>query len=148
MHPDTSLNTELHLQKLHRWLTAGGLSALLGTGAYFVPYGIIMMVLIVAAVVFTPYMLWSLYQCRRFGWIAAFGVLVLLPALLAVALSPGGVAGFLLAMLPLFNFYLFTWVLRHAVGEWLENLRGQRMLRQQEQRAEADARLAGFHTFR
>lgn len=145
---DTSLRTEWHLQKLHRWLTASGLSALLGTGAYVMPYGIIMMVLILAAIVFTPFMLWSLYQCGRNGWIAAFGVMVLLPALLALALSPGGVASFLLAILPLFNFYVYTWVLRHSVGDWLENLRGKRILRQQERRAESEAELAGLHTFR
>jgi len=117
----------MRLRELHRWLTYEGASAGLGGTAFVVPYGIIFLALKVAAVVFTPYLLLRLYQCGRYGWMIAFGLLVGVPAIMALANGGPGVGAFVLSILPLFMFYLYTWVLRHCVGEWLEDLQWRRI---------------------
>lgn len=114
-----------YLTELHRGLTLGGSSWILGGSAVFLPYGIVFLLLIVAAIAFSPYMLWRLYKCGRKGWLAGFAVTVLVPAALALVLSPGGLSGYLLGATPLITFYIYTWILRLSVSEWLDNLKWQ-----------------------
>lgn len=117
---------EYRLQHLHRWLTAGGSSGALAGTAFFIPYGIVLTLLKWAAVIFAPYMLWRLAQSKRFGWIAAFMFVVGLPLGFSMITQPQGVGGFIISVVPLFTFYSYTWLLRHTVAEWLEELRWQR----------------------
>lgn len=129
-HPDPDVYVapleERRLQELHRWLTWEGISSGLSGLAFVVPYGLVFMGLKWSAIIFTPYMLWRLYQAGRFGWITGFGVAVGLPALLVFSLRPGGVPGFVFSMFPLASFYFYTWLLRYTVGEWLETMRWER----------------------
>lgn len=113
------------LQQLHRWLTVGGSSGAFAGAAFFLPYGIVFMMLKWSAVVFAPYMLWRLAQSRRYGWIAAFVLVVGLPLGFSLIAQPQGVSSFLFSILPLLTFYTYTWLLRHSVGERLEELRWQ-----------------------
>lgn len=115
----------MRLRELHRWLTLEGSSAALVGGGFVMPYGYIIGLLVLGAIIFTPYMLRRLYQVRRFGWIAGFGVFVGLPVLVALGISTGVVLGYVLWVLPLLFFYIYTWTLRLAVGGWLEDLSWQ-----------------------
>lgn len=123
----TIYEDETHLRELHRWLTIGGSSGVLSGGAFFVPYGPIVMLLVAAAILFTPYLLWRLAQVRRYGWIVGFVLTVGLPALIGLYVTLSGLAGFFVAILPLVAFYAYTWLLRSSVGAWLEALRWKRL---------------------
>ncbi len=113
---------ESRLRELHRWLTYEGLSAMLTTLMFFDPAGIVFVLLIGAAIIFTPYMLLRLYQTGHYGWMIGFAVTVGIPSLLLLIIRPDGVAAFALSMLTLATFYLYTWLLRYTVGEWLVEL--------------------------
>ena len=120
---------ESRLQELHRWLTLEGMTIGFGTFGFFLPMGLIFMLLKWGAIAFTPYMLWRLYQSRRFGWIGAFVLFVGIPAGLMLSRSEPGISnisGYFIYMLPLVTFYAYTWILRYSVGEWLEELKWKR----------------------
>ena len=111
------------LQELHRWLTLEGSTCILGGTGFYFPMGIVFLVLKWGAILFTPFMLWRLYQLRKTGWIIGFVVFVGTPLVASFFLPRMSTFGFLTSMMPLVVFYLYTWILRFQVGEWLEELR-------------------------
>lgn len=128
---------QMRLQDLHRWLTLEGSSITLGSFAFIVPYGIVFLILKWGAVLFTPYLIWQLYKCKRYTWLIGFLIFVAVPGIFSIFLSQGGfstVSGFLLGVLPLVTFYIYTWTLRYAVGEWLEEIRWIRLERAKQRR--------------
>lgn len=115
---------QYRLRQLHKWLTREVSSSGLVFGAFILPPRFIGLLLVIAAVVFTPYMLRTLYRLERFGWIKGFFIVVGIPFLLCF-IPAAGYLNWFLASLPLITFYLYTWALRHTAGEWLEELRWQ-----------------------
>ena len=73
-----------------------------------------------AAVIFAPFMLWVMYQERKFAWIAWFGVIVTVPliAMVAVDFEAPWTSIFGLCLLALF--YIYCFFLRAAVRDWDE----------------------------
>lgn len=126
MYPTFLSGDEARLRRLHHWLTLEGSSVVLGSFVFFLPFGLVYTVLKWGAILFTPYMVWTLVQCRQYGWVAGFAVVVGIPAVFGFFAETTTVGGFILSMLPLFMFYVYTWVLRHRVGEWMEELRWKR----------------------
>ena len=110
------------LQALHHWLTLEGWAGVGGLIGFWLPTALLAGVLGLAAVVFTPVLVASLWRLRRFGWLAAFGVLVGGTALgtLALGAAWGGLGGALV----LLAFYTYTWVLKLAVAEWVREVEG------------------------
>ena len=124
--PRGSTSAEQHnLEHLHRWLTIGSSSGAFAGAVFFLPYGLVFMVLKWAAVLFSPYVLWRLIKAKRYGWITAFVLLVGLPVGFSLFARPDTVSGVIFSALPLLTFYGYTLALRHSVGEWLEELRWQ-----------------------
>ena len=114
------------LQQLHRWLTIGGGSMMLGGSALILPMGIVMMVMLWGAVLFAPFMLWQLYQLQKRGWILGFLIVVGVPLIGSFFVDRVSVFGMILSMLPLVMFFGYTWLLRQYVSGWLEELRWKR----------------------
>lgn len=109
-----------NLESLHQWLAYELSSAGLSGLAFLLPYRYVVLLLKLAAFIFTPYMLWRLFKAGRFGWIAGFFITVGLPFLYGQRADPTGIiTGFLLSILPLITFYLYTWALRLHLSEWL-----------------------------
>ena len=111
------------LQELHRWLTWSGGSMTFGGTALILPMGIVVSALTWAAILFTPFLLWKLYQVQKTGWIIGFLVMVGGPLALSFFAEKVSVLGIILATMPILMFYLYTWTLRHYVGEWIEEIR-------------------------
>ena len=119
---------EANLADLHKWLTYELATAPVGILAFAAP-GFLITIVLYAAILFSPYLIWRLAQVKRYGWIAAFLLLVGLPFAIRFIFKPEMVGDFLLTWLPLINFYLFTFVLRHSVSGWLEELKWKRQNR-------------------
>jgi len=85
---------------------------------YFLPINFVYL-LTLAAILFTPYMLYVLYEEKKIGWIVSFVVIVLIPSVLIVFFYSDL---FLLLLLP---FYLYCFLLRFEVKNWLSEKRAR-----------------------
>ena len=77
---------------------------------------------ILAAILFTPFMIHVLLKEKKTGWIVMFIVIVIIPAILFIllALQFELAAGLLLVPIALFYFYCF--LLRFTVNGWVREL--------------------------
>lgn len=105
------------LEKLYKYLNYEVSSSLLYLASWFIPMFIPLLIL--AAVIFTPFMLYVLYIQNKKGWITAFVVLVILPVVIVSIYAP------LLAMIALAPFYFFCFVLRIEVKGWITEMRAR-----------------------
>lgn len=119
---------EYALRKLHYWLRYEGLTPILGGGAFWLPYSLITTALIILAALFTPYLLWHLAKAKWYRAIAVFITVVCVPFLAALLAETDLSMGFLLSMVPLVCFYLYTWTLRFVIGEQLREAATVRQL--------------------
>lgn len=108
------------IRRLYYWLSYHRYTGFLYGGLLYVPYKVILFILVALAVVFAPYMLYVLYSNGRRGWLAAFAVVVGIPAVLAFVIPASGlVAAAVLHLFPLLTFYFYCYALRFSVGEWV-----------------------------
>lgn len=127
---------EYSLKQLHYWLRYEGLTGLLGGTVMWLPYGVVMSILIMMAVVFTPYMLWHLWTARWYKSIAVFPIVTGIPVLLAmISTDDISIGNYFLTVVPLVFFYLYTWSLRYVIGERLSEIEAVRSFEMQRQRA-------------
>ena len=83
-------------------------------------FSLILKIIIVACILFVPFMLYVLYLHDKKIWIAGFALLMavsLLPSVFINFESP--VTGYLMNHLPLFSFLIFCWALNLKTGEWI-----------------------------
>ncbi|MEN8193470.1 MAG: hypothetical protein ABFS12_11680 [Bacteroidota bacterium] len=83
---------------------------------------LVVSLLIFAAAVFSPYMLYILFQEKRHGWIATFILIVLIPLLFFLVFAP---KLFFLVLMP---FYFYCYVLRMVVYDWIQERNARRNL--------------------
>lgn len=125
----TACEEENALRQLHYWLRYEGMAPLLGGSAFFIPYGIVMVVLVALAVVFTPYMLFQLWRARWLKSILAFALIVLVPVVGCRFVSADDtLVRFFLTYGPLVPFFIYTWGLRLVLGEKLAEVTAVRHL--------------------
>ena len=83
-------------------------------------FSLILKIIIVACILFVPYMLYVLHLHDKKIWIAGFALLMavsLLPSVFIDFESP--VTVYLMNYLPLFSFLIFCWALNLKAGEWI-----------------------------
>ncbi|MFQ5568586.1 MAG: hypothetical protein ACE5G0_02860 [Rhodothermales bacterium] len=117
------LEVPFTLERLHVWLKYEISTAFLFVIVFFAPYNLVLIVLVGIAVLFTPFMLITLYRAQRTSWVVAFLVLVGVPTVLGFVGSEDRLLNYFFRTLPLILFFTYCWCLRHAVGEWLEEKR-------------------------
>ena len=83
--------------------------------------------LILAAILFTPFMLFVLYKEERIGWIITFVLSVIFPLVLLVIFAK---QLFFLFMIP---FYFYCFVLRMVVKDWIQEKNAKYELQKQMQ---------------
>jgi len=114
---------EHSLSQLQYLLQYEKYSWIAGAGIVWMPYGLIMVGLLILAVLFTPFMLWHLYKAKWYKSISIFLAVVILPLIVSQLFDTGNaVADFLLMVLPLFTFYCYTWVLSYVIGNYLNEI--------------------------
>ncbi|MDA3861603.1 MAG: hypothetical protein PF445_10285 [Melioribacteraceae bacterium] len=105
------------LEKLYKYLNYEVSSSVLYIGSWFIP--IFIPLLILAAIVFTPFMLFVLYKENKKGWIIFFVVTTIIPIILLTFLYP------ILLMLGLIPFYFFCFILRMEAKGWITEMRAR-----------------------
>ncbi len=128
MTPDTLLDhavsaDEDALRQLHRWLTYEGLTSVAAALVWALP-GVLGYMLAGSALLFTPYLVWRLAQAGWHRALGVFGGLVVAPTLVL-----GASLGAMGLWIGLALFYLYTWGLRHVVGEHLHEAAWMRVYR-------------------
>jgi hypothetical protein len=93
-------------------------------------------VIIGAAILFTPYMIFVLIKERKFGWIIMFFLVVVLPypiLYLIVGdyiLLPGWM------LLPIIPFYFYCFIIKFSVEDWLREYTWEQQLIEQRRESE------------
>ena len=105
------------LDRLRQWLTAESYAGVGALAVVFLPFQWVIVVLALAAVVFTPILVLNLWALRQTGWLVGFAVWVGGAALILTILS-GSLVGGLRSGVVLFAFYSYTWALKLTVSEW------------------------------
>lgn len=108
--------------------------------------GFLIFFLIVAALVFTPFMLYVLYKENKNGWIVFFFILIVVPFILSIIfhLTVSFVFPWYLIVLALFYFYCF--LLRIEVNNWMRERRSklQYIIEKQKRQNETEVFMSKF----
>jgi hypothetical protein len=77
---------------------------------------------IIAATLFTPYMLYIFYRLRKIAWIISFVIVVIIPFIIftIIGLKVGYLAAFVL--IPLGFFYFYCFILKFSVSDQLKEI--------------------------
>lgn len=122
-----SLATNYRLQSLKKWLNFELPGIVLFAISFF--FHIALTFLQGAALIFTPYLLYVLFMERRYGWMAAFGLGVVIPSLVIFYLfgAPVIAGNPLLAgsqiiagYVPLAFFFSYCYILKLSIPAMLE----------------------------
>ena len=115
---------ESSLSSLYYWLQYEKHSWILGSGIGWLPYSIVLMIVSIAAIIFTPYMLWHLFRAKWYKAIITFCSIVILPFVIHQVIQIDNSAiSFSLGILPLVTFYFYTYVISYLIGEHLNKLK-------------------------
>jgi hypothetical protein len=94
-------------------------------------YPINLYIIIIAAILFTPYMLYVLIKERKYGWIVMFFLVVVLPYPVLYfiigdyILLPGWM------LLPIIPFYFYCFIIKFSVEDWLREYSWEQKLIEQ-----------------
>lgn len=122
-----------NLEKMSRYLNYELSTAVL----YFLSYawGFTLILSIIAATLFTPFLLFVLFKEKKFAWLISFIISVIIPFIVCIILGLhyGHLAAFIL--IPLGFFYLFCFVFKYSVNDRLTDLKAREELnRKREER--------------
>lgn len=77
---------------------------------------------IIAALVFTPFMINVLYKRSEYGWIALFGIMIVLPVIILTIIAFPINSTLPLLLIPLPFFYLYCFLLKFSVNNWVRDM--------------------------
>jgi hypothetical protein len=94
-------------------------------------YPINLYVIIIVAILFTPYMIYVLIKERKYGWIAIFFFMVVLPYPVLYKIIGDYIllSGWML--LPIIPFYLYCFLIKFSVDDWLREYSAEQQLMEQ-----------------
>jgi hypothetical protein len=110
------------LRDLHSWLTRASMSGVLIVAIVVFPMEIVIMSLCLFALGFSVYILRTLIQLGKKGWVLTYFILIGIPFLVCLIPDESGLAINALWFIPLVLFYFYCWLLRYGVKEWLSDL--------------------------
>jgi hypothetical protein len=117
---DLLSSEQYYLGRLSRYLNYELSSSVL----YFLSYagGVPLILAIIAATLFAPFMLFVLFRLRKTAWIVSFIIVVILPFIICIilGLKVGYLSAFIL--IPLGFFYFYCFILKLTVNEQLKEV--------------------------
>lgn len=124
---------ESSLSSLYYWLQYEKHTWILGSGIGWLPYSLVAMVVSIAALIFTPYMLWHLFKAGWYTSIIFFCLIIGVPFFIYQSVEfDNSSLSFALGAFPLFTFYCYTYVISYLIGEHLNKLRAKRRWKKEE----------------
>jgi hypothetical protein len=93
-------------------------------------------IIIIAATLFTPYMIYVLFKERKYGWIILFFLVIVMPypvLYLIIGdyiLLPGWM------LLPIIPFYFYCFIIKFSVEDWLREYTWEQQLVEQRRESE------------
>lgn len=78
-----------------------------------------LVIIAVAAVLFTPFIFKVLIKEKKYGWIITFFAMIILPLLFAYILFRDALFFEAIILLPLGQFYLYCYLIKFEVDKWL-----------------------------
>ena len=86
---------------------------------FWIPYvaGLVMFLAVIGG---SYFMLKTFYTDKRYGWLAAYSILVVLPFLLGQIISSYGIISVIISLLPLLAFFLLSMLLKYTINDWME----------------------------
>ena len=88
-------------------------------------------IIIAAAILFTPYMLYVLIKERKYGWIVIFFLMVVLPYPVIYLIIGEYILLTAWLLLPVIPFYLFCFLIKFSVDDWLREYNWEQQLIEQ-----------------
>jgi hypothetical protein len=95
-----------------------------------------LVIIAVAAVLFTPYIFKVLMKEKKYGWIIIFFAMVILPLLFAYILFRDALFFEAIILLPLGSFYFYCYLIKFEVDKWLNEYSWHQERLQQKKEAE------------
>ena len=86
---------------------------------------------IIAAIVFTPYMMYVLIKEKRYVWIAIFFFMVVLPYPVLYLTNIENILLTAWMLLPIILFYLYCFLIKYSVVDWLREYSAEQQLIEQ-----------------
>jgi hypothetical protein len=80
---------------------------------------------IIAAVVFTPFLIYVLYRNRKYLWLILFFALIVFPPLIIYLTNIKGMFLSVVLYIELGLFYFYCFVLRFVVADWVEDMKAR-----------------------
>lgn len=114
---DSSLKGSRKLKSLRKWLNIELPGVILFGISFF--YNIAFSVFIIAAAMFTPYMIYVLAIEQRYVWIIFFAVFVALPGMLSYYLA-GSIGGMLAGAIPMALYLFYCYFLKLSIPGMLD----------------------------
>ena len=113
---------KLIMRRLHHTLTYAGSSVVLYVGYPIIGYFIVSIILTVTAIIYTPYLIRTLIELKKWKWIITFGIMVVVPAILIYMITYKSIYRSVFSFIPLLMFYIFCWILRFSIPGWIEKI--------------------------
>jgi hypothetical protein len=113
---EIEISKNYSVRRLQQWLDYELSTIMLLLLTWF--WNLALFLMIIAAILFTPFMLKILFQERRFGWIVFFFLMVILPAAAALFVNIDSTYKFAIELIPLALFYFYCFILRLAIKDW------------------------------
>ena len=88
-------------------------------------------IIIAAAILFTPYMLYVLIKERKYGWIVIFFLMVVLPYPVIFLIIGEYILLTAWLLLPVIPFYLYCFLIKFSVDDWLREYNWEQQLIEQ-----------------
>lgn len=132
-----------NLTRLSKYLNYEIASSVLFLFSFFAWF--LIFLITAAAIVFTPFMLYALYQENRKGWIIFFVIIVVIPFILSIILQFTVSFIFPWFLIVLVFFYLYCFLLRMEVNNWVREKRSRlQYLLEKRRRDEAQVFMSQF----
>ena len=97
-------------------------------------YSLLLFIIFSPSVLLTPFFIFVLYREKRFGWLAMFFIIVILPAILGIIILQDQFQLTWMFFL-VFPFFFFCFFIKYSVDEWIReyNWHQQFLLQKKEQ---------------
>ena len=122
-------NTHVHLNRISQILNFELASTVLFVFSFM--HSIFLIVAIIAAFLFIPYLLYVLFKERRFGWIASLVTVIFAPLVISIPFGITSEYLSIILMVSLLLFYFYCFVIKMSIREWIRTYNWTQQLEEQ-----------------